>query len=1502
MKPQPSPKFPAPKPQRPVPPASPPPPSPPVRVPPLFRRVDWLALLICFAVVETIYFLTLAPQVTLEDSGELLTGSFYAGIPHPPGYPFWAIYSWLWTRLVPFGNVAWRVELGQAAAMGMGCSLIAFMVSRGSSMLMEGIEELKGLVGKWENAICLVCGVTAGLLMALDNSMWYESVAINRASEFGVPWMIMVLLCLLRWIYAPHQRRYLYCAMFFFGICATIHQTLIVAAMGIEIGIACTQPKLGRDLVFFNGLAWVVLRAAATSGVWTSFAQVNPTVMSMFNTVGIGSVIACLGLAIKLRFASLWTGKETVSKKDAVLAWCGVGLLVASILTFWFVAKDQGGSSFAGAFWITAGLALVTGSGIAWMQPRFGLDLFFYSSLLWLAGRTAAISGVWTGFAQVSPTVMNIFNAVDVCAFLACAGLAIKLRSSPPRTKKDAVLSWCGAGLLALLIFTFWFVARYHGGPSFAATFWATAGLVLVIWALRLLSEWPACLVMGLLWTAGASFYFYEAIAGMTNPPMEWGYPRTVAGFFHALTRGQYDKINPTNIIADPKMFLVQLWLLAKGVAAAFNWVYMFFALLPFLFFLKMKRRERNWLITVAAIYPFLGVLLTIFLNPQKDRQSVELLRVFFAASHTVVAILIGYGLALTAAYMATNYQRFRLWGWMGGGMALVLACYCLFEAAGELYIGQGAEVPLGDLPHWVAQAFAPGQYGLPIYANLILLALPVIFLVVLALYRTRAPLLVTLALFAVMPVCSGLSHWFHSEQRGHWFGYWYGHDMFTPPFAGPDGKLTYDPALRAQAMKGTNANLVYPEMARDAVVYGGTDPGRFCPTYMIFCESFIPHSCQPEQDTNFDRRDCYLITQNALADPTYLDYIRAQYNRSAQQDPPFFQEFLPTELPQVFHGPTQSLAWLDNYFETLGATIERQRRTGTSWFKEDHFKDVSKLAARLRPHEGQDELSKYLYTRLSQETQALVTAGADSQPLRRALAQDFNRLLEWPSLYSPERFKDIPLPPLIQKAAQTEQLTNTTVRLNRRMLEEAYPQAIAKTLGGVYPDTEIRTASTNDLRACEEAYEKDAVQRFTHDREHPTEPRQIKPGEDINVDDQGRLSFGGVLVVMGINSYVTKVMFDANPDHEFYVEESYPMDWMFPYLTPFGIIMQVNRQPLELSDQTIARDHLFWSQYSDRLVGNWITYDTTPKELCDFAERIYLRHDYTGFKGDPKFIRDDDAQKGFSKLRSAIGASIYQWRADHSRNETQRARLLKEAEFAFKQAFVYCPYSEGAYKYAELLLETRRPEEAVLVARTFQKLDPYNRQMQNMVVQLYLQTGQQHEALLAARDFLKLEPNNPGLQDLVNQLDKNQPGPSAVPIQDIYNDIATALKANQTNQAAAMLDQLLHSKQANGPILSQVADFYAKMGNIAKAEEAMRRATQVEPNASQSWYNLAIVQAFQGRAADAAESVKKAFEANARERAADPRMIDLRENARTNPYFNNIRLTAEFRAAMGTN
>ena len=130
----------------------------------------------------------------------------------------------------------------------------------------------------------------------------------------------------------------------------------------------------------------------------------------------------------------------------------------------------------------------------------------------------------------------------------------------------------------------------------------------------------------------------------MSNPPMEWGYPRTPEGFFHALTRGQYDKINPTDIFQEPGKFIIQIGMLFVGLADAYSWVFMFIAVLPIFFLLKMQKRERAWIIAVAAIYPFLGILLTIFLDPTPERQTADLVKVFYTASHADVAIMIGYG------------------------------------------------------------------------------------------------------------------------------------------------------------------------------------------------------------------------------------------------------------------------------------------------------------------------------------------------------------------------------------------------------------------------------------------------------------------------------------------------------------------------------------------------------------------------------------------------------------------------------------------------------------------------------------------------------------------------------------------------------------------------------------------------------------------------------------------------------------------------------------------
>src|SRR5437879_3149835 len=130
-------------------------PAPPVKppTPPLFRKIDWVTFGVTAVLVFIGYFLTLSPDLTLEDSGELATGSFYAGVPHPPGYPLWTIFTWLFTVLVPVANVAYRVSIASAVSGALATGLLALIVSRGSSMFIESIAEFKDIDRRVESAI-----------------------------------------------------------------------------------------------------------------------------------------------------------------------------------------------------------------------------------------------------------------------------------------------------------------------------------------------------------------------------------------------------------------------------------------------------------------------------------------------------------------------------------------------------------------------------------------------------------------------------------------------------------------------------------------------------------------------------------------------------------------------------------------------------------------------------------------------------------------------------------------------------------------------------------------------------------------------------------------------------------------------------------------------------------------------------------------------------------------------------------------------------------------------------------------------------------------------------------------------------------------------------------------------------------------------------------------------------------------------------------------------------
>lgn len=262
----------------------------------------------------------------------------------------------------------------------------------------------------------------------------------------------------------------------------------------------------------------------------------------------------------------------------------------------------------------------------------------------------------------------------------------------------------------------------------------------------------------------------------------------------------------------------------------------------------------------------------------------------------------------------------------------------------------------------------------------------------------------------------------------------------------------------------------------------------------------------------------------------------------------------------------------------------------------------------------------------------------------------------------------------------------------------------------------DIYLPTTNDLKGCIESYYRDARKRLDN---------QLKPGEDVSRDPvSGQIRASGTVAVMQINGLLAKVIFDHNPNHEFYIEQNYSLEWINPYLEPHGLIFKLNRRPLDqLSDETVQRDHDYWIHTVAPLLGEWLNDGTSVSDVAAFGEKVFLRHDFSHFKGDPEFVLNTYARQIFCKERCSI-AMLYAWRAQNSTDKTEKERMRRAADFAYRQAWALCPYfPDVVFAYTRFLIDNDQPADALLVAETAAKftyeLGPDSRTMEALAARL---------------------------------------------------------------------------------------------------------------------------------------------------------------------------------------
>jgi thioredoxin-like negative regulator of GroEL len=496
------------------------------------------------------------------------------------------------------------------------------------------------------------------------------------------------------------------------------------------------------------------------------------------------------------------------------------------------------------------------------------------------------------------------------------------------------------------------------------------------------------------------------------------------------------------------------------------------------------------------------------------------------------------------------------------------------------------------------------------------------------------------------------------SEQNGHWFGWQFGNWQLQG-VEGIKKDLWYECGKDDEKFARVWADYPTPDypppMGTNAIFFGGTDPGRFVPTYMIYCPQVRP--------------DVYLITQNALADNTYMAVMRDLYGD---------QIWIPAQ--------TDSNAAFRQYVE--GVKSGRISSGGADLNTEGDRVQVQGV-------QGVMQINGILCRQIFDHNQFVTEAKTDESTRQSGAAV-------------------VPVDP-------------------------------------VGPEGRVR-------------------------------------------------------------------------QRDFYVEESYVISWMYPYLTPHGLIMKLNNKPTPITPEMLKNDHDFWGWFTTRLVN------------------------------DRKFIRDIVARKSFSKLRTSI-AGLYFARG-----------YLDEAEYAFKQARdLYTLSPEAVFRLADLYTRIGKYDEAREVLSAFGKEDVYNDRVEPALANI---------ARLAQMDQRRSE-----LEALFRSQGEKPVSPeNLLELAGIYG----AMQKN--NELSAMVRTLLASDVPH-PVMLQLAQQLVQFRQPQLAEAVLVKYLSAQPDDTRIWVELAALRLGNGRVQPSLDAIGKAVELGGDSVRAqllnDPRFRPLYSNAR---------------------
>jgi hypothetical protein len=359
-----------------------------------------------------VYALTVAPTVLGRDTGEFITATWVLGVVHPTGYPLYMLLGRLFEILIPFGEIALRLNLASVVFAAAGAALVAWVYMRAGG------------------------GRIAALLAALSSSfmalVWSQAIVADKYALNGLLVMAGVA-AFVAWHRRRTPRRLVaLCALA--GVATIAHHRTAGLALG---------PFVAAGLLLQRPVSWKVL-AKAVGALLAAFAfyLYLPIRSAVFPPASWTNILSWPDLA---RFLAGADWASHVFHRRGAEMWgfigYGAGALRHDVSLIGIALAALGWGVLAlryRVFWICSTLGFLLAAAWAATYDVWNASVYFLPCYLFF--------GMWlaVGVEAVARSAARIWKNAGARLLAARALVAVALVAIPG---KELIASWGEVGL-----------------------------------------------------------------------------------------------------------------------------------------------------------------------------------------------------------------------------------------------------------------------------------------------------------------------------------------------------------------------------------------------------------------------------------------------------------------------------------------------------------------------------------------------------------------------------------------------------------------------------------------------------------------------------------------------------------------------------------------------------------------------------------------------------------------------------------------------------------------------------------------------------------------------------------------------------------------------------------------------------------------------------------------------------------------------------------------------